>query len=473
MNSVVGGVGGGGTPGPIPNPEAKPSSADGTALARVWESRSPPTFNTNDKREAPPGNRRGLFHFRDHFSGSPRTDRRICSSRFAGRRVPVRLLLRDRPARPRSPRSARCCRAPSRTGPRSCRARARTSARRRRRSRPRVSTRARRHPPARLRCRPAPVNLRNHSSTRPFRSSATLSDICDQDRSPDRRSHVTGFPSLHRMERGTGPLRGRCRNTRTTDGGGVDDAGGDEQERTRRVAGGGIGRPRRAHPSRASRRLPLVRQHPLHRPPARAAVLPRPGRRARGHPGEDPPRWPAGPAHDARVRRRRVRGRRPLRLRARAGRPVQRGHDVVRRPRADGRRDRAAPAELPFHRLRERRHPRPGLGHARAAARRVAHRAQRPLRPGGAPGHGDAADPARVGRADPAGRRAVAGRPRPRRGQGRAGRRRPAPWRYVLAGPTLGMDLVLLGPESGRAPLPLVETQVVDALSVLTGRWAA
>ena len=45
MNSVVGGFGGGGTPGPIPNPEAKPSSADGTALARVWESRSPPTSN--------------------------------------------------------------------------------------------------------------------------------------------------------------------------------------------------------------------------------------------------------------------------------------------------------------------------------------------------------------------------------------------------------------------------------------------
>ncbi len=34
-----------GTPGPMPNPEAKPSSADGTALVRVWESRSPPTFN--------------------------------------------------------------------------------------------------------------------------------------------------------------------------------------------------------------------------------------------------------------------------------------------------------------------------------------------------------------------------------------------------------------------------------------------
>ena len=30
------------TPGPIPNPEAKPHSADGTAPARVWESRTPP-----------------------------------------------------------------------------------------------------------------------------------------------------------------------------------------------------------------------------------------------------------------------------------------------------------------------------------------------------------------------------------------------------------------------------------------------
>ena len=37
------------TPGPIPNPEAKPASADGTALARVWESRTPP--NITSKRE--------------------------------------------------------------------------------------------------------------------------------------------------------------------------------------------------------------------------------------------------------------------------------------------------------------------------------------------------------------------------------------------------------------------------------------
>ena len=39
----VGGYSGGETPGPIPNPEAKPAYADGTALGRVWESKSPPT----------------------------------------------------------------------------------------------------------------------------------------------------------------------------------------------------------------------------------------------------------------------------------------------------------------------------------------------------------------------------------------------------------------------------------------------
>jgi hypothetical protein len=49
----------------------------------------------------------------------------------------------------------------------------------------------------------------------------------------------------------------------------------------------------------------------------------------------------------------------------------------------------------------------------------------------------------------------------------------PHEWRYVLAGPSVGMDLVLLGPESGRSALALAEAQVVDALSVLSGRWAA
>jgi hypothetical protein len=40
-----GGHSGGETPGPIPNPEVKPSSADGTAPGTVWESRTPPDIN--------------------------------------------------------------------------------------------------------------------------------------------------------------------------------------------------------------------------------------------------------------------------------------------------------------------------------------------------------------------------------------------------------------------------------------------
>ena len=32
------------TPGHIPNPEAKPLSADGTAGGTLWESRTPPDF---------------------------------------------------------------------------------------------------------------------------------------------------------------------------------------------------------------------------------------------------------------------------------------------------------------------------------------------------------------------------------------------------------------------------------------------
>jgi hypothetical protein len=39
---LSGGNGGGATPVPIPNTEVKPSSADGTALVTVWESRSLP-----------------------------------------------------------------------------------------------------------------------------------------------------------------------------------------------------------------------------------------------------------------------------------------------------------------------------------------------------------------------------------------------------------------------------------------------
>lgn len=48
----AGGHGGRETPGPIPNPEVKPSSADGTARGSVWESRRPP-----DHTPSPAGTR--------------------------------------------------------------------------------------------------------------------------------------------------------------------------------------------------------------------------------------------------------------------------------------------------------------------------------------------------------------------------------------------------------------------------------
>ena len=45
--SVV--VSGGVTPGPFPNPEAKPTCADGTAPGRVWESKSPPALKLKNE----------------------------------------------------------------------------------------------------------------------------------------------------------------------------------------------------------------------------------------------------------------------------------------------------------------------------------------------------------------------------------------------------------------------------------------
>ena len=44
VSTVSGGYGEGETPLPIPNRAVKPLSADGTWLARAWESRSPPVF---------------------------------------------------------------------------------------------------------------------------------------------------------------------------------------------------------------------------------------------------------------------------------------------------------------------------------------------------------------------------------------------------------------------------------------------
>src|SRR5215472_8233209 len=44
--TVSGGYSEGETPLPIPNRAVKPLSADGTWLARAWESRSPPVFSS-------------------------------------------------------------------------------------------------------------------------------------------------------------------------------------------------------------------------------------------------------------------------------------------------------------------------------------------------------------------------------------------------------------------------------------------
>lgn len=47
----------------------------------------------------------------------------------------------------------------------------------------------------------------------------------------------------------------------------------------------------------------------------------------------------------------------------------------------------------------------------------------------------------------------------------------PHEWRYVLAGDGVAMDLVLLGPESGRPAVALDEAQLLGALGLLDGRW--
>ena len=48
VSQSSGGFGVGETPLPIPNRAVKPHSADGTWLARAWESRSPPVFHSEE-----------------------------------------------------------------------------------------------------------------------------------------------------------------------------------------------------------------------------------------------------------------------------------------------------------------------------------------------------------------------------------------------------------------------------------------
>ena len=56
-----GGHSSGETPGNIPNPEAKPTNANGTAPDRVWESRTPPQHNSNKPPLGPPL-QEGVYH---------------------------------------------------------------------------------------------------------------------------------------------------------------------------------------------------------------------------------------------------------------------------------------------------------------------------------------------------------------------------------------------------------------------------
>ena len=66
------------TPGPIPNPEVKPASADGTATERLWESRTPP--NTLHQQRPPHGGLCCIYRGLSHLVGPP-----IVHSRLAGR----------------------------------------------------------------------------------------------------------------------------------------------------------------------------------------------------------------------------------------------------------------------------------------------------------------------------------------------------------------------------------------------------
>ena len=49
LSTFSGGFGEGETPLPIPNREVKPLSADGTWLARAWESRTPPVSSQHTR----------------------------------------------------------------------------------------------------------------------------------------------------------------------------------------------------------------------------------------------------------------------------------------------------------------------------------------------------------------------------------------------------------------------------------------
>src|SRR3984893_408768 len=57
LSPFSGGFSEGETPLPIPNREVKPLSADGTWLARAWESRTPPVSSQHTRAAHPGGSR--------------------------------------------------------------------------------------------------------------------------------------------------------------------------------------------------------------------------------------------------------------------------------------------------------------------------------------------------------------------------------------------------------------------------------
>src|SRR6478735_5300127 len=66
------------TPGPIPNPEVKPFSADGTATERLWESRTPPDILSS--RATPSGV--ALFRISGHVRVPRIVHRRVSDGAF-------------------------------------------------------------------------------------------------------------------------------------------------------------------------------------------------------------------------------------------------------------------------------------------------------------------------------------------------------------------------------------------------------
>ena len=69
-----GGHSSGETPGNIPNPEAKPTNANGTAPDRVWESRTPPQYNSTK----PP-----LEHHSKGFTAMRKTRKRLTTPLYS------------------------------------------------------------------------------------------------------------------------------------------------------------------------------------------------------------------------------------------------------------------------------------------------------------------------------------------------------------------------------------------------------